>query len=101
MPDDDPQLHKRRAVALRYDQEQDRAPKIIAKGRGLLAERILEIARDNKIPVHEDPDLVAVLSTLDVNTEIPEDLYRAVAEVLAFVYRLNQRLTPAPRRHSP
>lgn len=93
---DDPQLHKRRAVALRYNEEQDRAPKMIAKGRGLLAEKIIELARKNRIHVQEDPDLVAVLSTLDVDAEIPEQLYRAVAEVLAFVYRVNQRM-PAPR----
>jgi type III secretion system FlhB-like substrate exporter len=56
----------------------------------LLAERIVEIANENDIPIHEDPDLVAVLSKLDVESEIPEPLYRAVAEVLAYVYRLNQ-----------
>ncbi|MBI3118850.1 MAG: EscU/YscU/HrcU family type III secretion system export apparatus switch protein [Candidatus Hydrogenedentes bacterium] len=89
---DTPELQKRRAVALRYNQEQDSAPKLIAKGRGLLAERIIALAREHHINIQEDPDLVAVLSTLDLNTEIPEDLYRAVAEVLAFVYRLNQRM---------
>ncbi|MBI2435630.1 MAG: EscU/YscU/HrcU family type III secretion system export apparatus switch protein [Candidatus Hydrogenedentes bacterium] len=89
---DTPELQKRRAVALRYNQEQDSAPKLIAKGRGLLAERIIALAREHHIHIQEDPDLVAVLSTLDLNTEIPEDLYRAVAEVLAFVYRLNQRM---------
>jgi type III secretion system FlhB-like substrate exporter len=64
----------------------------VAKGAGLLAERIIELARANGVYVHEDPDLVAVLSRLDVDTEIPETLYRAVAEILAFVYRLNQRM---------
>lgn len=83
---------RRKAVALRYDAEQDAAPKVVASGSGLLAERILEIARANNVAIHEDPNLVAVLSKLDVDTEIPEELYRAVAEVLAFVYRLNQSL---------
>jgi FlhB-like protein len=80
----------RKAVALRYDVQESNAPRVVAKGNRLLAERIIEIARENDIPIHEDPDLVAVLSKLDVEREIPEALYRAVAEVLAYVYRLNQ-----------
>lgn len=80
----------RKAVVLRYDVEEDRAPRVVAKGNRLLAERIIEIAQENDIPIHEDPDLVAVLSKLDIEREIPEALYRAVAEVLAYVYRLNQ-----------
>ncbi|HPA05468.1 MAG TPA: EscU/YscU/HrcU family type III secretion system export apparatus switch protein [Candidatus Hydrogenedentes bacterium] len=83
---------RRKAAAIRYDAEQHAAPRIVAKGAGLLAERIVEVARANGVYVHEDPDLVAVLSRLDVDTEIPEALYRAVAEILAFVYRLNQRM---------
>ncbi|HNZ18325.1 MAG: FhlB domain-containing protein [Candidatus Hydrogenedentes bacterium] len=83
---------RRKAAAIRYDAEQHAAPRIVAKGAGLLAERIIEVARANGVYVHEDPDLVAVLSRLDVDTEIPEALYRAVAEILAFVYRLNQRM---------
>ncbi len=83
---------RRKAVALRYDAEKEAAPKVVAKGAGLRAERIIEIAREHGVHIHEDPDLVTFLSRLDVDTEIPEDLYRAVAEVLAFVYRLNQRL---------
>jgi FlhB-like protein len=81
----------RKAVAIRYDQESDNAPRVVAKGDRLLAEHIIAIAREHDIHIHEDPDLVAVLGKLDVDTEIPEDLYRAVAEVLAFVYRLNEQ----------
>ena len=84
---------RRRAAAIRYDAEQHAAPRVVAKGAGLLAERIIEIARESGVYIHEDPDLAAVLSRLDVDTEIPEELYRAVAEILAFVYRLNQRMT--------
>jgi FlhB-like protein len=83
---------RRRAAAIRYNAEQHAAPRLVAKGAGLLADRIVEIARENGVYVHEDPDLVAVLSRLEVDTEIPEELYRAVAEILAFVYRLNQRM---------
>src|SRR5262249_40189539 len=77
---------RRQAVALRYDPKQDRAPKVVAKGRGSLAERILEVARAHNIPVREDKDLVQILSLLDLDREIPPELYRVVAEILAFVY---------------
>ncbi|MDQ1256529.1 MAG: flagellar biosynthesis protein, partial [Candidatus Hydrogenedentes bacterium] len=83
---------RQRVVALHYDVQQDQAPRVVAKGAGYVAERILEIAREHSIHVHEDPDMVAVLSKLDIDAPIPENLYRAVAEVLAFVYRINQRL---------
>ena len=81
-----------RAMALRYDAERENAPHLIAKGERLLAERIIAIAKEHGIHVHEDPDLVALLAKLDVDTEIPEELFQAVAEVLAFVYRLNQKM---------
>ena len=87
---DTPKKSRQKAVALRYEAGQDRAPKVTAKGQGVLAERIIEIAKEHGIHIHEDPDLVTVLSKLDAPAEIPEELYRAVAEVLAFVYRLNQ-----------
>ncbi len=91
----EPKPTRRRAVALRYRAESEAAPRVVAKGSGLLAERILELAREHKIHVHEDPDLVEVLAKLEVDAEIPESLYRAVAEVLAFVYRLNRSLKPS------
>jgi flagellar biosynthesis protein len=81
-----------RAVALRYDREKDGAPRVVAKGQGSVAQNIIAIARDHGVPLHEDPDLVATLSALDLDTEIPPELYRAVAEVLVFIYRLNARL---------
>lgn len=94
MPDDDRQrdLARRKAVALRYDQEQEDAPRLVAKGRGYRADKIVEIAREHGIHVYEDPDLVTLLAQLDVDAAIPAGLYRAVAEVLAFVYRLNGRI---------
>ncbi|ABZ84750.1 flhb domain protein, putative [Heliomicrobium modesticaldum Ice1] len=78
------------AVALRYDPSADAAPKVIATGKGHLARKILEIAREKEIPVYEDPTLVQLLSKLDLGVEIPPELYRMVAEVLAFVYRLDK-----------
>ena len=83
---------RQKAVALRYDANDEPAPRVIAKGAGLTAERIIEVARQHNIHVPNDPDLVNVLSKLDVETVIPEGLYIAVAEVLAFVYRLNQSM---------
>ncbi|MBI5091410.1 MAG: EscU/YscU/HrcU family type III secretion system export apparatus switch protein [Candidatus Hydrogenedentes bacterium] len=89
---------RRKAVAVRYDAAGDAAPRIVAKGSGLLAERILELAQQHGVYIHEDPDLVAVLSKLDVTAEIPEILYRAIAEILVFVYGLNKRMKPGSER---
>jgi flagellar biosynthesis protein len=81
---------RKRAVALRYDAAREQAPRIVATGSGLIAERILEIAREQGIAIHEDADLTQALAALDLGMEIPEPLYRAMAEVLAFVYRINR-----------
>jgi len=78
-----------KAVALKYQPESDRAPRVIAKGQGKVAEKIIEIARQHNIHIHNDPDLIEVLSRLDLNAEIPPELYVVVAELLAFIYSLN------------
>jgi flagellar biosynthesis protein len=83
-----------KAVALKYEREKDAAPRVVAKGRGEVAGRIMEIARDNHVPLHADRNLVEVLEALDVNLEVPPELYRAVAEVLVFIYRLNGKGGP-------
>jgi flagellar biosynthesis protein len=86
------------AVALRYQPGQDEAPRVAAKGRSLVAEKILELARRHGVPIRQDRNLVQVLSRLDLEQEIPPDVYRAVAEILAFVYRLSlQRAGTAPQ----
>ncbi|MDR1745380.1 MAG: EscU/YscU/HrcU family type III secretion system export apparatus switch protein [Planctomycetota bacterium] len=79
------------AVALRYNEDKEAAPRVLAKGSGKTAQKILDIAMEQNIPVREDPDLVEALAKLDVGSLIPTELYPAVAEVLAFVYRQNQR----------
>jgi len=79
------------AVALRYQDDKDAAPRVIAKGQGHVAEHILELARKHGIPVREDPDLVQSLAQIDLGETIPAELYPAVAEVLAYVYRMNQQ----------
>jgi flagellar biosynthesis protein len=88
---------RKRAIALRYEVDKDAAPVVIAKGQGLLAERILELARANGIHIQEDPDLTALLAQVEVNAAIPAELYAAVAQILAFVYRLNNRLDEVKR----
>jgi flagellar biosynthesis protein len=80
-----------KAVALAYRPESDNAPKIIASGRGDIAQRIIDIAKEHRIHIHDDPDLVEALSQLDLNEEIPTDLYIVVSELLAFVYALNRK----------
>lgn len=84
----------RQAAALRYLQGRDSAPRLVAKGSGAVAERILEIARRHGIPIREDWELVQVLASLDLYSEIPPELYKAVAEILAFLYLLNRGAAP-------
>jgi len=74
------------AVALRYA-EDDKAPRIVASGAGEIAKRILELAEKHNVPIKEDDALVDILSRLDLGYEIPAETYRAVAEILAFLYR--------------
>jgi flagellar biosynthesis protein len=73
------------AVALAYDPNEDGAPKVIASGKGALAEKIIEQAKENKIPVHEDDKLAQTLSKLEIGEMIPPELYEVVAEILVFV----------------
>lgn len=79
------------AVALKYSSDADAAPKVTAKGEGLVAERIIELAKENQVPIKEDPDLVQILSQVDINKEIPPSVFKVVAELLGFVYRLNNK----------
>jgi len=81
-----------KAVALKYDRSKDRAPKVVAKGKDLLAEKIIAVAKEHDIPLYEDKNLVQVLDALDVDMDIPPELYRAVAEILVFIYKLNGKL---------
>jgi flagellar biosynthesis protein len=85
---------RKKAVALRYDPEADAAPRVVGSGQGAIAEGILRIAREHKIPIHEDPDLVEILGSLKIGELIPEEIYGAVAEILAFLYRMNKRTKP-------
>jgi len=81
---------KRTAVAMRYDVETDKAPLILASGRGAVADEILRIAEENKIPLYENRNLANMLAKLEIDSEIPAQLYVLVAEVLFFVYKLDK-----------
>jgi flagellar biosynthesis protein len=95
---DSPQSIKK-AVALKYSSDKGAAPVIVAKGKGLLAESILRKAEEHGVPVQEDASLVEVLSKLDIEQEIPPELYQLVAEVLSFIYRSDQRVKQSRGSH--
>ena len=78
------------AVSLQYQREINTAPKITAKGEGWVAEKIIKMAQENNIPIREDKDLFNLLSEIDIGKEVPESLYKVVAELLAWVYQLNK-----------
>ncbi|WP_047984896.1 EscU/YscU/HrcU family type III secretion system export apparatus switch protein [Ornithinibacillus californiensis] len=84
--------NRKKAIALSYDQEKADAPKVSATGKGLIAENIIKKAKENHIPIMEDRNMVELLSKLDINEKVPEELYQAVAEVFAFIYRTDQKM---------
>ena len=81
----------KKAVALKYEKEKDTAPQIIAKGQREIAKKIIEKAEEFKIPLYEDANLTEILSKLEVGLFIPPEIYKAVAEVLAWVYMLDKK----------
>jgi flagellar biosynthesis protein len=82
------------AAAVAYIPGTDRAPQVVASGRGRLADRIVALAVENGIPLCKDENLSRLLEALEVDMDIPPALYRAVAEVLVFIYRLNGMMVP-------
>lgn len=86
------------AIALKYDKEKDSAPRVVAKGMRLKAEKIREIARQYNIPIMKNLPLANALYRVDVGQEVPEELYDAVAEVLNFVYALQQEQQASGQR---
>lgn len=85
------QEKRKQAVALEYDQEKQQAPKVVAKGAGYVAENILKQAEQHEVPVYRNQTLTNMLMAIELDREIPQELYQLVAEVLAFVYRLDQK----------
>ncbi|GLH63269.1 EscU/YscU/HrcU family type III secretion system export apparatus switch protein [Parageobacillus sp. G301] len=83
---------EKQAVALSYDSNVHEAPVVVAKGKGHVAEAIIDAAKQHGIPIQEDPSLVQLLSELEISETIPEDLYYLVAELFAFIYRLDKHV---------
>lgn len=81
-------MNKKVAV-IKYDKEKSAAPVVVAKGKGYIAEKILKIAQDNGVPLKEDNDLINYLMSLELYEEIPEELYKVIAEILSFIYKSN------------
>ena len=81
---------KKSAISIQYKKDENGAPKVTAKGQGWVAEKIIAMAEEQNIPIKSDKDLIALLEKIDVGQEIPESLYKVVAELLAWVYNLNK-----------
>lgn len=81
----------KKAVAIQYDQSQTNAPKVIAKGAGFIAEQILATAKQHNVPVYQNKTLAAMLMAIEIDREIPPELYQVVAEVLAYIYYVDQQ----------
>ncbi len=77
------------AVALGYDKEKNAAPTVLAKGSGHVAERIVQLALDNDITIHQDADLLQILKAVDIDEEIPVEAFAAVAEIISYIYQQN------------
>ena len=90
--DDLSEEQEQEVVAVRYDVEKDRAPRVTAKGRSLVADRILAEAKKNGITDYQNKSLVNMLMALEIDREIPPELYRTIAEVLAHVYRIDRHM---------
>lgn len=91
-------IKNKQAVALKYNSDKDSAPVMTAKGKGYVADKLIEEALKHNIPIQEDPSLVKILAQLELNESIPEQLYEVVAEVLAFVYRIEKNLPEAKNK---
>ena len=85
------QVNKKKAVALGYNRSQDKAPKVLASGAGEIANKIISLAKEHDIPIKEDPDLIEILSKVEVDQEIPPNLYKAVAEIFSFLYKITNK----------
>jgi flagellar biosynthesis protein len=84
-------MRSKKAVALKYERKKDKAPKVTAKGSGKTAQKIIEIAKLNDIPIKKDEDLLELLSKVELDREIPTEMYKAVAEVFGFIYNVTKK----------
>ena len=86
------------AIALKYERGQEGAPVVAAAGKGAIAEKIIEVAEASGVPVVEQAHVAEALTNVEIGKEVPPSLYRAVAEVLAFVYRLDRKVLNEQQR---
>mgnify|MGYP002639954073 FL=1 len=84
-------MKKLKAAALRYDTQKENAPRLVAKGEGKTAQNIIKIAELNDLPIKKDEDLIELLSNVALDKEVPDALYKAVAEVFSFVYKVSRK----------
>ncbi len=82
---------KTKAAALRYDKSKENAPRVIAKGEGKTADNIIKIAELHDLPIRKDEDLIELLSNVELDKEVPDALYKAVAEVFSFIYKTTRK----------
>jgi len=81
----------RKAAALRYDTSKESAPRVVAKGKGKSADNIIKIAELHNLPIKKDEDLIELLSKVELDKEVPAELYKAVAEVFSFIYKVTNK----------
>ena len=81
----------KKAAALRYNKDKEKAPRVVAKGDGQIAQNIIKIAELHKLPIRKDEDLIELLSKVEINKEVPQALYKAVAEVFSFIYKTTNK----------
>jgi flagellar biosynthesis protein len=85
---------EKKAVAIKYTIRKDSVPEVIAKGKGFIAEKIIEIAKENNIEIIENRELVETLININIGEEIPYEVYQVVAEILAFIYKVTHQEIP-------
>lgn len=94
------EVMNKKAVALKYDENRNAAPVIVASGMGYLAEKIVEVANDNGVPVYEDNSLATVLTQLNLGSEIPEELYQAIVDIYAYFLKFVPKSPEALRQEA-
>lgn len=86
------QIKAQQAIAIQYQEGSDRAPRVVAKGAGYIAEQIIKAANQHGVPLYQNSTLSSMLMAVEVDREIPPELYQAVAEILAYIYRIDQKM---------
>ena len=89
---DEPNISEKKAVVIRYDRDKEQAPRVVAKGKGFVAHQILEAAKAYGVPVYQNQSVASLLMAVELDQEIPPDLYQAIANILAYVYKLDSSM---------